>query len=542
MGILDNDTIAKLRAMKNKMLGLAEDAVEQEENRPKKSRQPLVRTTRTVKVEKLINGKRCVEEQLIEKIETVKQHERNVEKEKVRNIKKNQKIRDIFLSDNKEKQNNSVFTEDIDLCIGLDIGTSTTKAVIKEVYTDTDSFYVVDFAEYGIDKQEYLIPTYLCENKGLFTLPKYNQSYTHTNLKLNFIEGQKDADLYLRAYIALIIKYIKNWFIQEHGNDDIVKNKNIVWQVNLGIPSAQFNDDGDNAKFLRILKEAYQLSNQAEISTSSPIIEENKVDLNIVPEIIASIQSYIKRNDISHEGLYCVSDVGAGTLDLCTFRVKEDDMGNVVYSFFKSKVERLGTKEYQATLTKYKNALADMVRNREQEIQKNSIGYIIVDPDEYLIVDDIKEQQQIDIDNYKKEVMKCYCNVLYRTYQDRDPNAKEWIETLPMAVGGGGISIPFYQKLIKNDLTKWLTTQCGDHIGRERCKGFRNIDIRNNQRNFVTDFQDIDCARIAVALGLSYSINNFDDIKKYYKECEIENIQTMPKVSTESNYISKDQV
>lgn len=541
MSILDNDTIAKLRAMKNKMLGLDEDAIETEIKQPRRGK-PLVKTTRTVKVEKVINGKRCIEEQTVEKIESVERHERSIERDKIRNIRKTQKIRDIFLSDNKAKQNNQVFTEDIDLCIGLDVGTSTTKAVIKEVYTDDDSFYIVDFADYGIKEQEYLIPTYLCEKDGVFTLPKYNQAFTHTNLKLNFIESQKNADLYFRAYIALVIKYIKKWFEREHGNDDIIKNKNIIWQVNLGIPSAQFNNDGDNAKFLKVLKEAYYLSNQSEISIKDSVIEENKVDLNIVPEIIASIQSYIKRNDISHEGLYCVSDVGAGTLDLCTFRVKEDDMGNVVYSFFKSKVERLGTKEYQATLTKYKQFLADMVLNKEKEIQKRSIGYTITDPDEYLIDNEIRKQQLIDIDAYRNEVMKCYCNVLFRTYKDRDPNAKEWVETLPIAISGGGISIPFYQTLIKNDLTQWLTKHCGDQVGNDRCKGFRSIDIKNNRNNFVTKCKNIDCTRIAVALGLSYSINNFDDIKKYYKEWEIENIQALSKVSTESNYISKDQV
>lgn len=544
MGIWDNETLAKLRAMKNKMLGLDEKNIDSGIEKDKERREPLSKITRTYKVEKVIKGKRYIEERTEEKVEPTERHKRRIEKEIVKNINKKQKNKDIFVSDaDGMQQNTSILDGEIDLCIGLDIGTSTTKAVIKEVYADSDSFYIVDFADYGIKGQEYLIPTYLSETKGIFSLPKYNKAYNHTNLKLNFIEGKTGADFYFRAYIALIIRYTKDWFLKKHGNDDIVKNKNIIWQVNLGIPSVQFNNEGDNAKFLKILKEAYYLSNSSEIHKQSSVLEDDKTELNIVPEIIASIQSYVRRNDVSHEGLYCVSDVGAGTLDICTFRVKEDEMGNIAYSFFKSKVEHLGTKKYQATLTKYKEKLLEIAENKEKEIQEKSIGKIITNQDEYLIVEEMKKQQQADIADYKNEVITCYTHVLYPTYRNRDPNAREWIKTLPMAIGGGGVSIPFYQDLIKNELHEWLVKYCGDHKGEDRCQGFRYININKNHKNFVTEFKDIDATRMAVALGLSYPISNFEEIKEFYKECEIEDIRPiMAKTDMEDNYTSKDQV
>ncbi len=86
------------------------------------------------------------------------------------------------------------------------------------------------------------------------------------------------------------------------------------------------------------MKEAYYLSNSSEIDTQNIVLKDDKTELNIVPEIIASIQSYVRRNDVSHDGLYCVSDIGAGTLDVCTFRVKEDENGNIVYSFLNLKL------------------------------------------------------------------------------------------------------------------------------------------------------------------------------------------------------------
>ena len=540
---MDEDNNAKLMAIKTEMLRRDEND-NSIEDKNKEARKPLIKTTHTFTVERKIDGKKYVEEHSVERVEPSERHKKSIERDKykIKNIDKDIKVKDIFTpKTEKTLQIRPTFDEDIDLCIGLDIGTSTTKAVIKQVYTENNVFYVVDFAEYGIEGQEYLIPTYLCENDDIFSLPKYNMPYTHTNLKLNFIEKQKNADIQFRAYIALVIQYIKNWFEEKHGNDDIVKNKNIIWQVNLGIPSAQFNDEGDNKKFLKVLKEAYYLSNFPKISIKSPVVEETKVELNIVPEIIASIQSYIKRNDISHEGLYCVSEIGAGTLDICTFRVKEDDMGNIVYSFFKSKVEKLGTKEYQTALLQYKENLIDMMLNKEKEIQQRSIGRIATDSEDYLIINEMKEQQQQDIEKYKNSFTTCFYKVLFPTYTTRDPNAKEWVETLPLAVGGGGISIPFYHNIIKDDLSKWLKKHCGDHQGNKRCSGFRKIDINSNQKDFITDYSDIDCTRIAVALGLSYPINDFDDIKKYYKECEIEDIDIYKKVDIDDRYIDKSQ-
>ena len=230
---MDEDNNAKLMAIKTEMLRRDEND-NSIEDKNKEARKPLIKTTHTFTVERKIDGKKYVEEHSVERVEPSERHKKSIERDKykIKNIDKDIKVKDIFTpKTEKTLQIRPTFDEDIDLCIGLDIGTSTTKAVIKQVYTENNVFYVVDFAEYGIEGQEYLIPTYLCENDDIFSLPKYNMPYTHTNLKLNFIEKQKNADIQFRAYIALVIQYIKNWFEEKHGNDDIVKNKNIIWQV-----------------------------------------------------------------------------------------------------------------------------------------------------------------------------------------------------------------------------------------------------------------------------------------------------------------------
>ena len=144
--------------------------------------------------------------------------------------------------------------------------------------------------------------------------------------------------------------------------------------------------------------------------------------------------------------------------------------------------------------------------------------------------------------NYKNDVLTSYRTVLYQTYRKRDPRAKEWKEKLPLAITGGGSSLSFYRNIINKDLTEWIRNTCIDIENKNDCQGFRQIDIRYNTNNIISDIDNIDCTRLNVALGLSYNIETFDDIKRYYKECEIENIQARTKINIENNYISKDQL
>ena len=67
MGIWDNETLAKLRAMKNKMLGLDEKNIDSGIEKDKERGEPLSKITRTYKVEKVIKGKRYIEERTEEK-------------------------------------------------------------------------------------------------------------------------------------------------------------------------------------------------------------------------------------------------------------------------------------------------------------------------------------------------------------------------------------------------------------------------------------------------------------------------------------------
>ena len=144
--------------------------------------------------------------------------------------------------------------------------------------------------------------------------------------------------------------------------------------------------------------------------------------------------------------------------------------------------------------------------------------------------------------NYRNEVLTSYRKVIYRTYISRDPYAKEWKKELPIASSGGGSSLSFYKSIINEDLTKWIKRYCIDVETNCDCQGFRELDIKYNLGNIITNIDNVDCSRLNVALGLSYNISSYDDIKRYYKECEIEDITQYKNTNIEDNFISKDMV
>lgn len=405
--------------------------------------------------------------------------------------------------------------EILDLCIGLDIGTSTTKVVIHPLFVD-DSFFVVDFEQDKTEDASYLLPTKLAINLETkqFELPVYkikqeipnfferlaskfsnvtvkkksHQQKILNNLKVNFMNSESDSADYLRVFIALVIKYSKEWFIKKYGNNDFMKNKKIIWSINMGIPSAKFSSTGDNKKYLSLLKTAYNLSkhqridfnNYKKIDNSDPDIE-----YSVIPEIVAAVSSFVTQEDTAARGLYCAIDIGAGTTDVCTFRIHRNEAVDI-YSFFKSSVLELGADRYN----------------------------------------EAKDKKMIE-DNFLRQLG----SVIWRTKTDRDPNANEWKSYLPLIVCGGGSYIKIYKDIINNYERDILIKQ----LGYKGFKGYRNISLPDTQYNTPLS---IDPKRLLVARGLCFSTDFYDDMKKYYAETEIEDIPRKQKKEFEE--ITKD--
>lgn len=409
--------------------------------------------------------------------------------------------------------------EILDLCIGLDIGTSTTKVVIHPLYAD-DSFFVVDFGEKITIDDSYLLPTKLAfnENSKEFELPIYREDNNiceksnlierlmskfskvsiskkpvkqriYDNLKINFMnEKNGSADL-LRVFIALVIKYSQTWFIKTYQDRDFMKNKQILWSINMGIPSAKFSANDENQKYKNLLEEAYLLSKQTTINEYNYRKIPNQeldIEYSVIPEIVATVCSFVTQEDTAAQGLYCAIDIGAGTTDVCSFRIHRNE-GVDRYSFFKSSVLELGAEKFN---------------------------------------------EAIDKDNFMKAFSSQLGGVIWRTRQNRDPNAREWGTYLPVILCGGGSYIKEYQNTIKSYEQNILLKQ----LNYRGFQGYRHISLPDTK--YIYTSAQIDPKRLLVAQGLCFSTDFYDDIKKYYKETEIEDIS--PQRAKEIEYVTKE--
>ena len=333
----------------------------------------------------------------------------------------------------------------INVYMGLDIGSSTTKVVVKQLYGDDN--YVIDFKEYGLEGESYLLPTrisYDKENDWWF-VPEINESADYEDLKYKFMKNEKNSAEPLIAYVAWVIKYVKEYFEEKYSKTDIFKGKKIIWNINMGIPVEQFND-GEEKKYKTILQNAVEEYEIMEIE-----------DLNVVPEIVATLQSLVAREN-KVEGLYCAIDVGATTLDMCTFRMFNDETGPD-YSFYVTRVDLYGNNRYKES-------------NNKEEFLNNCYSSMI-------------------------------CPVIWTTYKKHAGREPEWKTGLPIVLCGGGSKNIEYKKLIYRYDHDILS-----RLGEAGYKGVKYVQLPDDK--YICECKNIDPMRLAVAQGLSYSSGELD--------------------------------
>ncbi len=382
-----------------------------------------------------------------------------------------------------------------DLIMGLDIGSSTTKVVIKEAWAGNDNFYVVDFEGFGQTGATYLLPTTLCFDKqtNSYFVPKRNQEANYEDIKYKFMRGDENAEIYLTAFVAWVIQYAKKYFIKKYSKTDTFRNREIRWSINMGIPSAVFNDEG-NTKWLKVLENACKMHVDEPISTNSlKRLSRPDIDLHIIPEIIATVKSFVEQDGANNDGLYCAIDIGATTLDMCTFRIFDSAVGEDKYAFFRASIEPYGA-------IRYENA-----QNKQEFLEGCGT-------------------------QFRK--------VIWETYRDKTPNEKEWHDGLPVILCGGGSYVPEYKQLLKDFDEENLKGIAIQRFGNSEYKGIRFVKLPDN--HYVCE-RSVDQKRLLVAQGLSYPYIDFDDIKRIYKTCETTDV---PIIMTDNymghSYVTKD--
>ena len=214
------------------------------------------------------------------------------------------------------------------------------------------------------------------------------------------------------------------------------------------------------------------------------------IDSELRPEVIAEVAGYAN-SPLRNEGLHLLVDIGASTLDVCSFNLgPRQHEGDDRVPILTAHLELLGV---------------EILR------QKRGEG----------------AEAEIEFKNNCKKV-------LTRTIGDlrskRDPLSRCWNSTLPVFLCGGGSVMQVYQGVV-SDAGEWLQrwVRSSDGIRQIQLPKPNSLDAEIDDRSYH---------RLAVAWGLSQPSFN---IGLYERPSEIDDIEPPP-VREKPVYIGQDMV
>jgi len=445
-----------------------------------------------------------------------------------------------------------------DVVIGFDFGTSSSKIVIRD--SGLQTAHAIPFGFLACSANEYLIPTriFISEN-GVLSLSRGDHSYS--NLKIHLMDRPQQiiyaaensektitASELAAAYMALVLIFARAWFLKKTAS--IYKNTHIYWNINLGIPSRNYDDKEMKKTFQTIAMAAGRISRldseitiaevkkylkeaERHMATNGEDIdsEDNEAlwlhpDLvNTHPEVIMEIVGYA-RSPLRTNGLHLIVDVGATTLDAATFIIHENE-GEDVFPILDTAVEKLGT---------------IMLHNERVDMLKNHLERSLGEVKNINPTNPLPEHSYYGVKLCEEEIFKCdvrFFNestkvvgrAVQKTRDHRDPNSSVWKTELHVFVCGGGGRHILYKTAIE-ELGQRLSKAWKDF------RGFAIRDIPKPDKLEASDLSHEEYDRLAVAYGLSFTS---DEIGEVIPESKVSNITTQsPVLNVEDRYVSKD--
>ena len=306
------------------------------------------------------------------------------------------------------------------------------------------------------------------------------------------------------AYLTYVIRYVKGWLMLHHPK--LFRRRQPIWFVNLGLAAAYYNDkvlfqiyrkavatalmladsgDAVNAEAIRIFQVHEAVARAAKSDAAA-----EKLGIAVIPETAATATGFAKTAD-SATGLYLMVDVGAMTLDVCTFRLNKNEESPDQYPLLTVDVRPLGVEAFYWFLAK----------NQTEE-------------------------------EFLEQCRRCLWHVIWKTKLDRDPSASCWKpgNELPLFLTGGGSSNKQHKSVI-DELTPWLRKHAGN-------EGIRLLDLKI-PTGITLPEQLSDLGRLAVAFGLSHLP---PEIGKIYPPSTTDDIRQDYAKDYGERFVSKDQV
>ena len=165
---------------------------------------------------------------------------------------------------------------EVQLVIGLDLGTSTTKVVIGD--PDRKRFYAVPFLSES--SNPYLVPTAIQadDEKKVVIKTGDGPGFLH-DIKLDLMQGESSTTtVRVAAYIAQIVRHSIRWFLSVHADE--YRDMEIFWTMALGLPT-------DSARQAE-LKHRFRLA--AITGAQAAISQEDSITIGKVGELKSRVE------------------------------------------------------------------------------------------------------------------------------------------------------------------------------------------------------------------------------------------------------------
>lgn len=440
-----------------------------------------------------------------------------------------------------------------DIVIGVDFGTSCSKVVVQSPYKLGGRAVAVPFAEAGHSSTPYLIPAVVfVDTTDTVRLIPSDGATAVRHLKVGILDrsiggGSGLATEFSRdllgctvGYIALVLREARRWFLttqfESYGED------RIRWSLNLGIPSAGYDDKQIRSEYEALAEAAWLASLEdrpLRLDSLDGALQRARseggragVAIGVIPEVAAQVVGYAKSR-FREEGLHVLVDFGASTLDICSFILRAGE-GDDVYSLLTATVKRLGLLELHQRRMVTTRCIAPFHAIPEDIVQRlpdwSSVQFS--DPT-------IRRQlEQCDL-RFKADCVRQLLGTIRDLRRRRDPLSRRWRDGLPVFVCGGGALSPVF--------SDFLNQAHNEAISFWEMRGLRHRPMPP-QGLLGADGKILEPAifnRLNVAYGLSFDGINIGDIESPGDIDDINPPGGNPKGPTrswEDRFVSKDQV
>lgn len=348
------------------------------------------------------------------------------------------------------------------------------------------------------------------------------------DLKTNLMEESHDqihavsgpscthsATIIATAYLALVLRRARIWFIsnKERSYGRFV----LKWTVNFGLPAAIDDNPKRRKGFELVIRAAWLASIRpggismshceqsiSDVKGGDGGIGQMKADIALLPEVIAQALGYA-RSQFRNEGLHLLVDVGASTLDVCSFnlfvREHEDQ-----WPILTADVKLLGARQFHY----------ERLRATQKAVNRNILNQFDVSDPLAIVPDPVVDETSIR-DAQKSFAQRCrsvIASAIFHLKQHRYPNSPAWSDSLPVIVCGGAAELDVYKKAI-NETSNWM--RCSYRSS----KGLIVVKLPK-PKGLEANLRSDSYHRISVAYGLSYPTF---DIGEYSRPKQIDDIE-----------------